>query len=256
LTESVSFDRAANYYDQTRSLPDELMDVLVSRLLAEIPREGLCLEIGIGTGRIAVPLMGRGVRVVGVDISMEMLHRLQAKRRDAKIALADATRLPFRDATFGSAIASHVLHLVPDWRRALDELVRVVGPGGVLLISRGADPAHEWNLAVRRRFFTEAGDPPWLPGMRRMDEADAEMRLRGAEVRVLEDVWNESTMSIEDLLAAMEQGIWAACWAIDDDTRRKAAAATREWARGQFGDLEAPRPHRQHSDWRAYRLAE
>jgi ubiquinone/menaquinone biosynthesis C-methylase UbiE len=253
---SVSFDRAANYYDQTRSLPDDLMDQLVELLVAQLPEKGRCLEIGIGTGRIALPLMERGVDLVGIDISSEMLRKLVAKAGQMKIALADATRLPFRDATFSSAIASHVLHLVPDWRAALGELVRVVAPGGVLLISRTADPAHEWNIAVRRRFFAEAGNPPWPPGMRRMQEADAAMRSRGAEVRVLEDVRNESTMSIEDLLAAMEHGIWAACWAIDEETRRRAAAATREWARTEYGDLDAQRPHRQRSDWRAYRLRE
>ena len=53
MTESISFDRAAGYYDDTRSLPDAEMEVLVSRLVAEIPRDGTCLEIGIGTGRIA-----------------------------------------------------------------------------------------------------------------------------------------------------------------------------------------------------------
>jgi ubiquinone/menaquinone biosynthesis C-methylase UbiE len=253
---SVSFDRAADYYDQTRSLPDDLMDQLVELLVAELPDEGRCLEIGIGTGRIALPLMERGVDLVGIDISSEMLRKLVAKAGQMKIALADATRLPFGDATFSSAIASHVLHLVPDWRAALGELVRVVAPGGVLLISRTAEPAHQWNIAVRRRFFAEAGNPPWPPGMSRMQEADAAMRSRGAKVRVLEDVRNESTMSIGDLLAAMQQGIWAACWAIDDETRNRAAAATREWARREYGDLDAQRPHRQRSDWRAYRLRE
>lgn len=257
MTESVSFDRAADYYDQTRSLPDETMDLLVARLLAEIPRDGRCLEIGVGTGRIALPLASRGVHVVGVDISGEMLRRLIEKvgRSAPPLAIADATRLPFRDRTFGSAIAAHVLHLIPAWKTAMDELARVVVPGGVLLASKGAEPRTEWQVKVRRRFFAEAGDPPWPPGIDTMQELDQEMRERGAAVRELEDVRSEGAYSISELLEALEKGIYAACWSIDDDTRRLAAAATREWARSEFGDLDATRPSWYSSDWRAYQLS-
>lgn len=255
---SVSFDRAAEYYDQTRGLPDNLMAQLVPALVAELPRGGLCLEIGVGTGRIALPLAEHGVDVVGVDISIEMLRRLLAKTDgdQMKIALADATRLPFADRTFASAIASHVLHLIPDWKVAVDELVRVVEPGGVILASRSADSRAEWQRAVRRHFFDVAGNPAWPPGINRIDDLDAEMRRRGAEVRVVSDVHNELLGTISDLLAALEKGIWSACWTIDEETRRRAAIETKEWARREFGDLDAKRPTWHESDWRAYRLAQ
>ena len=255
MRESVSFDRAAGYYDQTRGLPDQLMDQLVPLLARELPRAGPCLEIGIGTGRIALPLMDRGVDVIGVDISVEMLRRLRAKAV-AKIAIADATCLPFRDRTFASAIASHVLHLIPEWRVALDEISRVVVPGGVLLASRSADTRAEWHRAVRHHFFDLAGNPPWPPGMNRIEELDSEMRMRGAAVHSLPDVRNETGVSIAELVDALEKGIWSACWSIDDQTRRRAAAETRKWAAMEFGDLDLDRPTRQESDWRAYRLAE
>jgi SAM-dependent methyltransferase len=256
LTGSISFDRAAEYYDLTRGLPDRLMDQLVPRLVAELPPRGLCLEIGVGTGRIALPLMRRGVDVVGVDISLAMLHRFVEKSRAARIAVADATRLPFRDGTFASAVAAHVLHLIPEWRRALDELARVIVPGGVLLASRGADSRADWQKEIRRHFFIEAGDASRPPGINGIDDLDQEMRARGATVRVVEDVRNEGTASISDLLAALEQGIWSACWSIDEETRRRAAAATRRWAASEYGDLDEPRPTRLSSDWRAYRLAQ
>lgn len=255
MSGSISFDRAADYYDQTRGLPADLMDRLMPMVAAELP-DGRCLEIGIGTGRIALPLMRRGVDVVGVDISIEMLRRLLAKSSAPKVVLGDATRLPFGDRTFASAIASHVLHLVPGWRTALDEIVRVVRPGGVLLASRSADTTAGWNRAVRRRFFAEAGNPPWPPGIDRIEALDEEMRSRGASVRALEDVRNEEMISIAGLIALLEKGIWAACWAMDEDTRRRAAAATRDWARTELGDLDEKRLTRHDSDWRAYRLAE
>jgi ubiquinone/menaquinone biosynthesis C-methylase UbiE len=256
LTGSVSFDRAAGYYDQTRSLPAELMELLISRLFAEIPPEGRCLEIGIGTGRIALPLTNRGVRVVGVDISGEMLRKLiaNAARSAPPVAIADATRLPFRDGTFSSAVAAHVLHLIPAWKTALDELTRVLVPGGVLLASKGAELRVDWQVKVRRRFFAEAGDPPWPPGIATMQELDQEMRGRGAAVRKVEDVRDEGASSISQLLESLEKGIYSACWSIDDDTRRLAAAAAREWASHEYGDLDVPRPSRHSSDWRVYAL--
>jgi len=253
---SVSFDQAAGYYDQTRSLPDELMDVLLSRLLAEIPREGRCLEIGIGTGRIALPLRERGVHVVGIDISIEMLRRLREKAGHSTpgVAIADATRLPFREGTFSSAVAAHVLHLIPAWKTAIDELARVVVPGGVFLASKGSEPAVEWQVKIRRRFFAEAGDPPWPPGIDSMHELDQEMRERGATVRELEDVRGERAASISEVLLALEKGIYAACWSLDEETRRHAADATRAWARHELGDLDMPRLTWSGSDWRAYTL--
>ena len=117
------------------------MQQLVPMLVAELPRDGRCLEIGVGTGRIALPLIESGINVVGVDISAEMLRRYVEKAPpNIEVAVADATRLPFADRTFTSAIASHVLHLILGWVSALDELVRVLVPGGVLLASRSADP--------------------------------------------------------------------------------------------------------------------
>ena len=251
---SISFDRAADYYDETRSLPDAQMDVLVSRLVAEIPREGRCLEIGVGTGRIAIPLMEHGVDLIGVDISAEMLQRLFAKRPDSLVAIADATRLPFAEGVFTSAVASHVLHLIPEWRSAVDELVRVLVPGGVFLASKGTDARVDWQNKVRSRFFAEAGDPPWPPGMASMELLDEQMRGHGARIGKVDDVRAESMYSIAEQVAALEKGIYAACWSIDEDTRRRAAAATRSWAKREFGDIDEPRPTSHSSDWRAYRL--
>ncbi|HKW60365.1 MAG TPA: class I SAM-dependent methyltransferase [Candidatus Dormibacteraeota bacterium] len=254
MTESVSFDRAADYYDRTRSLTDEQMEVLVSRLLAELPGSGRCLEIGIGTGRIALPLRARRIRMVGIDISVEMLRKLREKDATVPVAIADATRLPFADGTFAAAVAAHVLHLIPGWKTAIDELMRVVVPGGVFLASKGGDLRPEWQARVRSRFFAEAGDPPWPRGIDTMQELDEEMRERGAAVREIRDVRSEGTFSISMLLEAFEKGIYAACWSIDDATRRRAAAATREWAESEFGDLDAPRQSWNSSDWRAYLL--
>lgn len=233
------------------------MAQLVPLLVEQLPANELCLEIGIGTGRIALPLVEAGVRMVGVDISAEMLRKLVERRPAShpEVVVADATRLPFADATFGSAIASHVLHLIPTWRDALAEIWRVVRPNGFFAASRGAR-LDAWREQVIGQFFRKAGDPLWPPGMDRMDELDAEMAGRGARVEPFRELSSEDTTSIDEVIGAMQEGIWAACWSLDDATRRRAGSATRTWAAIELGDLAAPRPVRNASLWRPYRLPE
>jgi SAM-dependent methyltransferase len=259
LTESVSFDQAADYYDRTRAVADPVMAQLIPLLVAALPPSEPCLEVGIGTGRIALPLVDAGVQVAGVDISSEMLRKLIDKRRGPwpQVAIADATRLPFRDATFGSAIASHVLHLIPRWKDAVKEVTRVVRPGGVFLVSRGGRDRPAWLQSITRHFFVEAGDPPWPPGAASIDVVDAHMRELGVDAKPLPDLGIETEVSVDEVIGNMEAGYWAACWSIAPGTRAKAAAATREWATREFGDLSASRRTVwESSTWHAYRLPE
>jgi SAM-dependent methyltransferase len=259
LTDSVSFDQAADYYDRTRAVPDSVMAELVPMLAAELPPEELCLEIGVGTGRIALPLVEAGVRIVGIDISREMLRRLVAKRpgENPQVAVADATSLPFAEKTFGSAIASHVLHLIPGWRDAVMEIMRVVRPGGVLLVSRGGRDRSPWVEEVTRHFFHEAGDPPWPPGAASIDDVDALMREHGVATRQLPNLGLESVVTIDQVIGNMEAGYWAACWGIDPEVRARAAAETREWASRNLGQLDAKRRGIwESSTWHAYDLPE
>ena len=75
----------------------------------------------MGTGRIALPLHERGIRLAGADIAEAMLRRLVVNADGVlpfPLLLADATRLPLADGTFGSVLAVHVLHLIPAWRDA------------------------------------------------------------------------------------------------------------------------------------------
>lgn len=233
------------------------MAQLIPLLLAAIPAAEPCLEVGIGTGRIALPLVDEGVEVAGVDISSEMLRKLIGKRRGTwpQVAVADATRLPFREATFGSAIASHVLHLIPAWKDAVEELRRVVRPGGTLLVSRGGRDRPAWLESITSYFFREAGDPPWPPGAASVEVVDAYLLQHGIVARPVPDVGIETEITIDETIGNMQAGYWAACWSIAPDVRAKAAAATREWASRQFGDLSASR-HTiwESSTWHAYEL--
>jgi ubiquinone/menaquinone biosynthesis C-methylase UbiE len=135
------FDRAANYYDRTRGYPPGVTERVAELLCSAgaLTPKSQVLEVGIGTGRIALPLAARVGRVVGIDRPRAMLRRLLQKNgaEATRPLLADTSALPFAGTCFDAVLAVHVFHLVPNWRQALAELKRVLLPGGVLL-PRGA----------------------------------------------------------------------------------------------------------------------
>jgi ubiquinone/menaquinone biosynthesis C-methylase UbiE len=140
-TTSQSFDRAASIYDQTRPLPEATATKGIQAILDITGPEALVLDVGTGTGRISIPMLKRGARLVGCDLSMKMLLRLQEKFSSARLAQADAADLPFPANYFDALLTVHVMHLVGPWREALREFRRVLKPGGAYLNIRTYEPA-------------------------------------------------------------------------------------------------------------------
>jgi SAM-dependent methyltransferase len=107
----------------------------------------LVLDLGCGFGRHAYEALRRGGRVVACDMSpdelVEVRKTFQVMHEYGELAPAtmatatcgDATRLPFPDGTFDRIIASEVMEHIPDDLAALDELTRVLRPGGVLAVT-------------------------------------------------------------------------------------------------------------------------
>src|SRR4029079_2399406 len=80
-------DVAARYDDDTVMFDAAVVDPAVD-FLAELAGEGAALELGIGRGRIALPLSARGIRVAGIDLSEAMVARLRAKPGAERIGVA------------------------------------------------------------------------------------------------------------------------------------------------------------------------
>ena len=88
--------------------------------------------MGVGTG-LDLPLLPEGLEVVGVDLTHSML--LHARPRgDALLVEGDCQRLPFQDRSFDHVIMHLILAVVPEPAAALREAVRVLRPGGQLLV--------------------------------------------------------------------------------------------------------------------------
>jgi SAM-dependent methyltransferase len=109
------------------------MSPLARRVVGEIPRGALVLEVGSGPGHVTALLRRRTDRVVALDQSVVSLRRLRASV-DAAAVVADAQRLPFADGTFDAVVADGVLHHAASPRRAFREAVRVLAPGGRLFV--------------------------------------------------------------------------------------------------------------------------
>jgi ubiquinone/menaquinone biosynthesis C-methylase UbiE len=257
--ESISFDRAAAYYDATRGLNPESMDKVVGSLVKEISGRGPCLEVGIGTGRIGLPLWEAGVDIAGVDISAAMLRVLTNKAGGTvpfPLAVADATRLPFSDATFQVCLACHVLHLIRGWQGVLTELARALRPHGTILVDAGsASQAEDEREQVMEEFARLAGYRNERIGVEEVEEVDDEMRSRGAVVRSLPTVVDAKRGSLEELIHNLEDGIYSVTWRASENARRAAGQRVRPWARERFGDLDEERSWEWTVEWRAYDLS-
>jgi SAM-dependent methyltransferase len=258
VSDSVSFDRAVEYYDRTRGLSEDAAREMAALLAAELRDRGRILEVGVGTGLVALPLAEAGVPMVGVDISAPMLGKLVEKagrRAPFPLVLGDATRLPFADDRFGGAVVRHVLHLVPEWRLVVSEMIRVVSSGGVVLVSRGDIPA-AWR-EVTDRFISLVGEPSFARGLNAWDpgNVDRAFEENGAGARSLPPIRERVPQSLGSFLDQMAEGLHSWTWEVDEPTRREAAAEVRRWALERFGTLDPPDARDVAIEWRAYDLS-
>jgi SAM-dependent methyltransferase len=250
---SVAFDRAAGYYDETRGLPPAVAERVADRIEAAAGPAARLLEIGVGTGRIALPLHRRGRQLLGVDLSVPMLRRYRAKAaalglRPPPLLRADATRLPLRDASVDAVLEVHVLHLIPTWRAALAEVRRVLAPGGLVLVGRGGHrEAHGPRSETLRRFerlAQEAGGGPPRLGAVDVPARVAELVPLGGTAEALEPVVWDDQDSYAHALELVERRLFSYMWRLPDEVWRAASGRLRAELEAAHPDLDAPRPAR------------
>lgn len=128
----------------------------VDRLAPEMGH--VVLDVGCGFGNIQPAICATGASVIGFDLSPGMAH--EARQRavrdslDVQIVRASAEQIPLADGSVDHALASHMLYHVPNIRRALAEMRRVVKPGGrVLMTTNAADHSariQDWHAQAAR----------------------------------------------------------------------------------------------------------
>ncbi|RLC47829.1 MAG: ubiquinone biosynthesis protein UbiE [Candidatus Coatesbacteria bacterium] len=134
------FDKVSRRYDEWYETPlgevhDRIQKRAVAEALGERTEGRRMLEIGCGTGHWTQFFSELGFEVLGVDLSFGMLRVAQSKGIErTRLALADASRLPFSSGSFDVGCAITTLEFVSDAQAALRELARCVRPGGRIVV--------------------------------------------------------------------------------------------------------------------------
>ena len=241
---SISFDRAADFYDNTRTLALEVSERLTEEILrlGRATSDTTFFEPGIGTGRVALPIVEQGYAYTGVDVSEAMMdklrQKLEGKAHRLTLLNADATALSFGDNAFDVAIAPHILHLIVDWQTAMDELRRVLKPAGVFIYFHHPKNKTATRDAIGRQWREILSGYGYDSGFTGGVTEDVLGRLQeqGAilETVAVADLSREST--VDSLMGAYRGRIYSHMWRVPDDIYHRALADLESWAAEAFPD--------------------
>ena len=150
---AAMFDGVARHYDRTNTVlsfgQDRSWRRATRRALALQPGER-CLDLAAGTGVSTEELARSGATVVGLDLSLGMLHVGHRVRPAVPLLAGDALALPFGDGAFDAVTISFGLRNIVDTAGALREMARVTRPGGRLVVCEFSAPV---NAAFRRVYL-------------------------------------------------------------------------------------------------------
>jgi ubiquinone/menaquinone biosynthesis methyltransferase len=137
--------------------------------LAAPARGARALDLATGTGDIAFALQGSGADVVGLDVTQRMIELASAKASRSMTSMVssmsapplflvgDMVALPFQAASFDLVTTGYGLRNVPDLTAAVDEMLRVLKPGGRALSLDFNRPANRFVRAVYLAYLTVVG---------------------------------------------------------------------------------------------------
>jgi ubiquinone/menaquinone biosynthesis C-methylase UbiE len=180
--------------------------------ISKLAGSGLVCEMGVGSGRLAVPLTEAGVNVVGVDASPSMLAAMAAKPRGASVpcALGDLAALPFRPARCTIVFAAYttLFNVASEsgQRACIHHAASMLKPGGLLVIEAfvpavdgpdGAGPLAVRAIEVDRVVLTATVNDAAAQTVsgQHIDLTDGSVRLRPWRLRYL------STDQLDELVA-------------------------------------------------------
>jgi len=214
---TAHWDRRAAHFDEDfgHAIATPAERAAWDRILALVVPKGRpldALDVGCGTGFLALELAARGHRVTGVDLAPAMLDLARSKAAAQGLAVrfesADAENLPFPAASFDFVISRHVLWTLPHPTAAIDDWMRVLRPGGRLAIVDGAqydaDAAATPQRENARTSIEYAAIGAQLPfyGGRPRSEIEAVLRAHG--------LGNVESDPLADLVEAQAQRLIAA----------------------------------------------
>jgi SAM-dependent methyltransferase len=154
--EQTNFDAIAEIYDSVfpPHIIEHYMERRVNYLLRYAAGRGQSvLDVGAGTGLLVERLSDHGLDVVALDPFPQMLGQLQQRRPDIETVVAHGDDIPFPDDAFDLTYSVAVMHHIaepPRVRRTLSEMVRVVRPGGRIVVWDHNPLNRYWSLLMQR----------------------------------------------------------------------------------------------------------
>ena len=174
----AEFDQLADHYDETRG-GEQRGDDYAADIDAQLPAgDNPILEIGVGTGVVALGLRRRGRTVLGLDVSGPMLVRAR-ERLGSVVVHGDAMRSPIATASVAHAVSVWVVHSVADPVLLFQEAARVLRPGGRYVVCANQHPAPDDEVGQIIAAMTA-----------RVDERRSAARPRGVTVDEVRE-WGE-----------------------------------------------------------------
>jgi SAM-dependent methyltransferase len=213
----TEYDQLADGYDETRGGEQRGHEYALD-VHAHLPTgEGPILEIGVGTGVVALGLRRLGRTVVGLDLSAPMLARARA-RLGPVVIRSDAMRMSIATASVAHAVSVWVVHSVAEPTLLFREAARVIRPGGCYVVSTTQRPSPDdpvgriiADMGVRVDSRRGASRPRRVSVDDVLDWA-AEAGFTG-EVHLIDRQWHSSP---NQELTAIANRQWPAIRELDD----------------------------------------
>ena len=247
--------RLAYAYDRTHYHPPEVSGRIASAITLPVERrfpDPHFLEIGVGTGRIGVPVLARGYRFTGLDRDPAMLevfrYKIAGVGRKVRIVEGDAAALPFEKDSFHAVISVQVWHHLEDWRRALLEVIRVLVPGGYLFEGWEVSEGESEDCRIQKQWaaFLEELGYPLERGLQQRVLAQVEKALQKLglkpEVRVVAE-WEEARTPRQSFEALAER-TYRFARQVPEEVFAPSIERLARWLVETYPDLDAPQPIR------------
>lgn len=240
----ISFKDIAASYNKINAIPEKAA-LQIGKVVAHIAgKRASILDVGAGAGRITIPIALAGCAATALDCEPKMLAELERQAKEFSLNLTtvvgDATKLPFPDHAFDAIFTSNLLHLVPEWEKAIDEAIRVMKFGGVLIQGRDwvAPESCFARLRNKLRENVAALNPNLKPTAAAGPALFQALEKRGGknEPEIIAARWSLS-FSPAQLLAQMEARAFNETWQLEEGLLREALGRTRAWAREQWHNL-------------------
>lgn len=258
MAERVDFSANATIYDRRHgaAMPHDHVGRLW--LAARLQAGADVLDVGAGTGRVAIPLALRGCNVVALEPAHGMLDKLRTKAGDTKLSVVvgEGGQLPFSAGCFDAVVIARLLYLTTDWPEILREVHRVIAVGGSLLHEWGNGQVDEEWVQIReeaRSLFEQAGSrDPFHPGVRSEAEIDEDLESLGFVRTAHFTMGPGSSITLREFLRRLTEGELSYIWGVPENVRTECLPRLTRWSEQTF-DLERPIPMPREVRWTVHR---